>query len=281
MDTISNPLAIPLSDLLQRLNVLNGYVLLLDNQLKNFQNLFENSYKNNNVDISNIFAGFTLDIRDLTISTDQKYHSYLAAGIFVKEGEEYLKAADEIISYWSAWTVAQCYESFETFLRDINAYYYFGDVPHQPIGKLEHIPVETGNLDAWKALFRNRSWNTFTLLEQLRATAPLLADYEKTNVCRINLADWHDILAPVRHAITHANFLLHRRSREKGSKNLLDDLLPKYFSGTWITPDIYNLNITKEQAGDTVQLTGDYAHLIFKCLCDANGSDWQVLHRLS
>jgi hypothetical protein len=143
------------------------------------------------------------------------------------------------------------------------------------VGKLKHIPADSSNLDAWKAFFRERTWNSKNLLEQVRAITPDLVKYEKTNIRRINLVQWHSIFALVRHAITHSNSIITRKQLETMSNDEIS-LLGATFSGVWYAEE-YTLAISKDEAIQAIQTTGEHSYLIFKCLSEAGGFDWTVI----
>ena len=142
---------IPMEGILQRLNILNGFIQLLTHQLDIFQKNSKKSFEEQDVDSSNVFAGYALIIPDLSTPANQQPIDYVHGGAYIKEGEEYFKAGEEFVRNWSSWTIAQSYEAFETFLRDIAAYFFYYQRPQKPIGSLQQIPIEVESIDAWKA----------------------------------------------------------------------------------------------------------------------------------
>ncbi len=116
-----NPLNPPIYDLFYHLNTLNGLLFILDNQLKNYENLYRESISKTTLDISDIFSGASLAIRDLTEWSEDGWARYYPSGGFSTKGEEYLKLIKIILARESAWTVSQSLEAFERFLKDISA----------------------------------------------------------------------------------------------------------------------------------------------------------------
>jgi len=173
---------IPMEELLQRLNVLNGSINLLTDQLDIFSKTSKQSHEEQGVGSENVFAGFALLIPDLSSPIDRRYLSYVHGGAFIKQGDEYFEAGEELVKKWSSWTIAQSYEAFETFLRDISAYFYYKQRPQIPIGALRQIPIEVESLDAWRSFFRERKWDPSTILNLLRLTEPKIEDIEKHNI---------------------------------------------------------------------------------------------------
>jgi hypothetical protein len=271
----NHPLSKPLFSLLERLTALNGSLGLLNNQLDNYTSMFRQSFEDRGIDLSNAMAGFAFLLRDVSVPSEQKYLNYLPAGTFTKKGEQYLEAANEITGKWAAWSVAQSYESFETFLRDMATCYYFTWPPEKPLGNLEQIPIEYKNIEAWGKFFRLKQWNSFSLLAQLRLSAPSLTGWEKENILRVNLQDWHSLIAVVRHAIVHSNMVT-PRSKFQVSAKVINSLLPQEFPGTW-HGDEYSINFNRDTAKNAINLTGDYAYLVFKCLCIEKNIEWDLL----
>lgn len=278
---VTNPISPPLFALLERLTILNGQVSLLDNQLNNFRKFVMHNFEEHGFDTKRIFAGYKLTVTDLTVPIDHKYQEWFVAGKIALTGDKYLESADELISHSSAWAVAQSFEAFETFLRDINASYYLNTKPSKPIGHLKQIPIEADSLSAWKSYFRSNSWNTRSLLEQVRASAPSLGNYEKLNIRNIDLGQWHLLFIAARHAITHSNSLIYREQLTKLSisKDSVEKLLPLAFPGLW-QDDTYKLTISKEDAKEIIEITAAYACLIFKCASEVSGFDPEVITRI-
>ena len=256
---------IPTEEILWRLNVLNGFIKLLSNQLDIFQRTFKRSYEEHGVDSSNVFAGFALIIPDLSTPTDYHFLRNVHGGAFIKQGDEYFKAGEELVRNWSSWTIVQSYEAFETFLRDITAYFFYKQRPRKPVGTLQQIPIDIENIDAWKSFFRERKWEPSTILNLLRLTEPTIEEVEKHNILRLDLQQWFLVYTSVRHAITHSNSRLSRHDIN-ASDISIDNILPTLFPGTW-DGDIYNISCTEEIAENIIKLTGAYAFLIYKKLC--------------
>ena len=116
-----NPLNTSVYDLFYHLNTLNGLLFTLDGQLTNFEKLYRESISETSLDISMIFSGASLVIRDLTEWPESGWAKYYPSGAFSSKGEEYFKLIRVLLARESAWTVSQAYEAFETFLKDISA----------------------------------------------------------------------------------------------------------------------------------------------------------------
>lgn len=265
IEETSSTIHIPMEELLQRLNILNGFIQLLSNQLTNFQKTSKKTLENHGVASSYAFAGFALIIPDLLTPTDQRFANYVHGGVYVREGEDYFSAGEEFVRNWSSWTIAQSYEAFESFLRDIAAYYFHKQRPQKPIGSLQQIPIDIENIDAWKSHFRERKWDPSTILNLLRLTEPTIEEVEKHNILQTDLQQWFQIYTSVRHAVTHSNSRLLRQDL-KASLASIEKILPSYFPGSW-TGDTYYMQCSEVNAISIIKLTGSYAYLIYRKLC--------------
>ena len=114
-----NPLNPPIYSLFYHLNTLNGLLFTLDNQLQIFEKQYRESISQSSIDISDIFAGCRLLIRDLTEWPGEGLVRYYPSGRFSSKGEEYFEVIKIILARESAWTIAQSLEAFERFLKDI------------------------------------------------------------------------------------------------------------------------------------------------------------------
>jgi hypothetical protein len=260
---------IPMEELLRRLKTLNGFIHLLAHQLNIFQKTSIKSFEEKDVDSSKVFAGFALIIPDLSTPDNQHFLNHVHGGAYVKKGDEYFKAGEELVKNWSSWTIAQSYEAFETFLRDIAAYFFRAQRPQKPIGSLQQIPIDTDNIDAWKSYFRERKWDPSNILNLLRLIEPEIEKTERHNILRLDIQQWFSIYTSVRHAVTHSNSRLMRQDI-KASAASIEEILPAFFPGSWVE-DTYYINCSQENAINIIKLIGAYAFLIYKNLCHKRG----------
>ena len=116
-----NPLNTPLYDFFYHLNTLNGLLFTLKNQLNNFEKLYRDSISKTSFDISRIFSGTSIVIRDLTEWPESGWARYYPSGKFSSKGEEYFELIRVLLARESAWSISQAYEAYEKFLKDISA----------------------------------------------------------------------------------------------------------------------------------------------------------------
>lgn len=260
---------IPMEELLRRLKTLNGFIRLLAHQLEVFEKTATKSFEGQEIDSSKVFAGFALLIPDLLTPDDQHFLNHVHGGSYVKEGDEYFKAGEELVKNWSSWTIAQSYEAFETFLRDTAAYFFHAQRPQKSIGSLQQIPIDADNIDAWRSYFRERKWDPSNILKLFRHIEPEIEKTEKHNILQLDIQQWFLIYTSIRHAITHSNSRLLRQDIKALSVSV-EKILPAFFPGTW-EEDTYYINCSQENAIKVIKLIGAYAFLIYKKLCQKRG----------
>ena len=266
------PLSPPVNILFDRLATLNGMLLLLSNQLNNFEKLWRRTFREQEVDISHTFAGFTLGISDLTDSPAPQVRGWYPVGSFTARGDEYLKSSRALIARETGWTVSQGYEAFETFLKDLSAYLF---IAHPESIEVAKAKLQAANLSDMKDAVRQLRWNTIKFTKTFGRISKRLVDSEYSNNRGINIPCWHTAFAEVRHAVTHSNFLVKKARLDKmGSQSQM--ILRKNFDGN-DSEDGYSLVITTEQAKAALEFTGEYSFLIFKCLSTEFGYEWDIL----
>ena len=86
-----NPLNTPVNELFYQLNTLNGLLFTLDNQLNNFDKLYRGAISKASFDISLIFSGTSLALRDLTEWPADGWAKYYPSGKFSSKGERYFE----------------------------------------------------------------------------------------------------------------------------------------------------------------------------------------------
>lgn len=205
----------PIYDLFYHLNTLNGLLFTLDNQLKNFEKLYRESISKSSCDISDIFSGARLVIRDLTEWPDDGCARYYPSGTFSSKGEEYFKLIKILLARESAWTVSQSLEAFERFLKDISTNMLLN---HQPLAETKKIQkfesdrkskgLEKSNVIFWRTYFDYHYKTNREKLKFLRKVCPDIETAETNNNRVINLNDWFAVVEEVRHSATHSNFLI-------------------------------------------------------------------------
>ena len=262
-------LANPILQLYEALSALNGFVSILNNQLDNFRNHTIKLYEENDIDISLVMAGYNLLVQDLTEQSNPNPMPFFPVGGFSRRGEDYFSAADELIQKWAGFTIAQIFESLETFSRNQAASLFWLYPPESPVGKLRQIPIEVSDYSAWQAFFRQNRWNIFSIIDLFRLQASDLERKEQSDILKLNLKDWLSLLATVRHAVTHSNSVF-KKDNIRINHSQANRLLRKHFPGVW-EGDTYTLSVTRDKAKKNIEIAASYAYLIYKNLAKSVG----------
>ena len=280
-----NPLNPPIYDLFYHLNTLNGLLFTLDDQLKNFEKLYRDSISKSSFDISVIFSGARLVIRDLTECPEggvARY--YYTSGKFSSKGEEYFELIRVLLARDSAWTVSQAYEAYEKFLKDISATLFLENqqlVEPRKVEKFEsdkksHNLEKTG-ISFWRTYLDFHYKTNTEKLKFLRKICPDISKGETHNNRVINLTDWFAVVEELRHSATHSNFII-RTGRMKNWSKAKREILKKYFPGN-NTERGYQLNITNKDATFCLELFSEYSFQVYKFLSISRRYDWNILQK--
>lgn len=282
MNEKTNPYEKPCKELFAKLNITFGLLFHLVNHLSNYRESVKQLLIQNGFEISDMFAGSALVIRDLTEWPEDNWARYYSTGNFISYGESYLSNADDLIYREAAWTISQAYEAFETYLKGISASYIYKnpDSVNQSLftkhsKSLINSELKKNSLEYWNKFVRLSYRSGKDALNFLRKEAPSLSEWEKQNNRNNNLTVWFKIVSEVRHATTHSNLLIDN-AKLSSLPNTEVILMNKYFPGIR-TKNGYELRITQKSAETALIFFGEYAFLLFKCLSIKNGYNWQAL----
>ncbi len=277
-----NLLNVPLYDLFYHLNTLNGLLFTLDNQLSNFERLYRESISKASFDISMIFSGASLVIRDLTEQPNDGWARHYPSGGFSAKGEGYFNTISVLLARESAWTVSQAYEAYEKFLKDILAILLVENQQLAEAKKVEKIESDKNSKNLtkadiafWRAYVESNYRKNTDKLKLLRKICPDISNGETQNNRGINLIDWFAVVEELRHSATHSNFIM-KTGRMKNWSKARREILRKYFSGKKIEQG-YQIDITKEDATFCLALFSEYAFQVYKFLSISRGYDWNIL----
>jgi len=279
-----NPLNKSINDLFCHMNTLNGLLSNLENQLNNFKKLYKDSISKTSFDISRIFSGYSLVIRDLTEWPKDGWARYYSSGKFTSKGEEYFELIKVLLARVSAWTVSQAYEAFERYLKDISATFLLENQQLAETKKVEKFKSaeKSNNLSMTDITF----WREYlgycnkTNTERLKLLRKICSDISKgetENNRVIDLKDWFGVVEEVRHSATHSNFII-KTSRIKNWSEAKRNILKEYFPGISLEQG-YRLDITSKNARFCLNLFSEYSFQIYKLLSISRGYDWNILKK--
>lgn len=254
----TNPLFDPFEKLCQALTTIFAACFSFDNRLKNYSKQLADNYIDNNIDINNLSSGAALPICDLTVMLgDNHCPDYYIAGVHSVKGEGYISYTDALLFKINAFLIAQSYEAFETFLKNIMVIYL--------IESKEYITKDEAECFVDKRL---RSKNNRKLLKCMRDRAPLLNCFEKINSRNIDLRSWYEAVSEIRHAVTHKSAFILKKKIQGNIKIFLES-----FSATEVI-DGYILEAKQHETTRAIECFGEYALLIYKCMSLSKNYKW-------
>ena len=279
-----NPLNTSVYDLFHHLNTLNGLLFTLDGQLTSFEKLYRESIAEASFDISTIFSGSSLAIRDLTEWPQSGFAIYYPSGVFSSKGEEYFKLIRVLLARESSWTVSQAYEAFESFLKDVSAALLLENKMLAEPKKVEKFESDKRsnnltktNIAFWRGYIDYNYKTNTDRLNFLRKICPDISIVETKNNRAINLTEWFSVVEELRHSATHSNFIIYTKRMTNWSKTKRE-ILQRYFSGI-NTDEGYQLDITIKNATFCLELFSEYSFQIYKFLSISKGYDWNILQK--
>lgn len=259
---------------------INGMLFLIANQIENYEKQQEHLWKTKNIKFQR-FMGASLTVSDLTGPTDNGWLYHYPAGGFSVKGHEFDIMKDEVIRRFSCFSVAQSYETFETFLKDTVARYLYlhpSAAIDKDIKKFEqkHKEMDSSNVKYWIELvrFARGTYGGQTnekLFEFLRNAVPRLKKAEHNNNRGTDLIKWYKAASVARHAITHSRLEI----PHKDWKYL--DKKDKTFFPCKNQGEKHFLTITKTHAKNCLTMFAEYGFLIFKCLSEKEGYRWNIV----
>jgi hypothetical protein len=271
-----NPLTESLWKLFDHLNIINGLLFLLAAQLRGYVAQVRELTKGKPSDHV-LFASVSLTVSDVSLKDD--LIEFFASGGLTAHGEEFLQVAEQLISRNAGWSIAQGWERFESYLKDVTSAYLQTHPADAEKDKLESYLAKLGlgslrSFDDWRQFVARRygGQNNEELFRFLRSLAPDLVGIEVKNAKRVDLARWYKVAAVVRHASTHSNGVVEPEQRAKVD----DGLLQRWFPGEDVD-GTYALRISVTAVDDALQTFAEYGFLIFKLLCQKAGYHWDIL----
>jgi hypothetical protein len=279
-----NPFNASVYNLFYHLNTLNGLLFTLDGQLTSFEKLYRESFSGTPVDISMIFSGASLVIRDLTEWSKSGWATYYPSGAFSSKGEEYFKLIKVLLARESSWTISQAYEAFETFLKDVSATLLLKNKGLAETKKVEKFESDkkSNNLTKtdiafWREYISYHYKTNTEKLKFLRKICPDISKGEMANNRAINLTEWFPVVEELRHSATHSDFIIHANRMKNWSKTKRD-ILKGYFTGI-NTDQGYQIDITIKDATFCLELFSEYSFQVYKFLSISRGYDWNILQK--
>jgi len=214
--------------------------------------------------------GSNLYVQDLTARGSEP--RYLLTGHqYDVSPAKYLEVESGLARWVGAWVVAQSFEGFESFVKDVAA---------QLVVDREDLPG-LNKREKWERLARNRGkpsvdWASFEsareaiperqCLPLIRAAVPQLREIEEKNDLGLQLQTWLRVAADVRNAATHGGGVISGRVAARMGPSRWE-LLRSLFSCE-MEEGQYRLVLHPEEVERAAETFRAYAYLIYATVCE-------------
>jgi|GEM_PF-2996213 len=266
----ANPYDIPLRAGFTQWVLLNGVMFQFETHYKHRVAEIERALKSQRGP-TRLLAAASLLIEDPTFWPVDRWARPFPIGGHFKRGRRFLTALHESMAREAAWTVAQAFEAFETFLKDFSAVYLKRN-PAQLSSlvwtkrrrKTASVKPRTRHLRDYRDFVRSEFRGADDLAKRLRESVPgiALAEQKDVNVYLLDFVEWSAVVTEARHAVVHAGGVLSPAQLKRLGPARIG-LLRKHFPGRQ-TASGYRLTLGAEDARKAVQTFAAYALLMYK-----------------
>ena len=164
-----------------------------------------------------------------------------------------------LLSYVSCLTISQIFEVFESFLKNVLTESAYQQNELIEILKIESINTQFDSIRS--SLYKIQGTNNKGLIKSLRKVSPFFKQHEHDNIWGINMSDWFNLIASIRHIVIHNRQIVGSDFdpflKSYGLKKLFD----RHFSLNGRL-----LVLTTYEANTIIDYLYQYAHLIYKGL---------------
>lgn len=273
-----HPLDASLRTLFARLSALRFQLLQSETATSNFAGTIEDVKRRFDEGGGKLWTGSALIIRDLALWPNDPNS---CAEIFpvardTAVADECLELSEIIHHTARNWAIAQAYERYESYLKDILAATFLhnpslADPSQFQAHKRKVQNFDNSNLAHWRQFIVRRygGKNNSELFKILRKLSLPLATAEAKNRAGVNLAVWYAAWSALRHAITHSSsVILGDAFTSLGSDELA--ILRKMVT---IREGSSKIEVLPEsgEAERCIDLTAEYGYLIFRSLSQRLG----------
>jgi hypothetical protein len=266
----ANPYDIPLRAGFTQWVLLNGVMFQFENHYKHRVAEIERDLKSQRRP-TRWFAAASLLIEDPTFWPVDRWARPFPIGGHFKKGRRFLTALHESMAREAAWTVAQAFEAFETFLKDFSALYLKRNPTQLSTAvwtkrrrKTAPVKPRTRHLRDYREFVRSEFRGADDLAKRLRQSVSgiALGEQKDMNVYLLDFVEWFAVVTEVRHAVVHAAGVMSALQLKRLGP-ARTRLLRKHFAGRQ-TASGYRLTFDAKDARKAVETFAAYALLIYK-----------------
>jgi hypothetical protein len=208
---------------ISRLGLYNGLIYQNKKHLADIILTYKKTSKQISPDLSIPMFGSKLVYRNVLTRKHEIAYSHFVDNKNIEE------SIAELNLLFCNMCISQCYEAFETYLKDIVALKLL-DTPSL-VTSLDKEIITTNfkacrdSIDKAKWKTRKNNKHLFSLLYKLN---PEIRNIESDNVISFNFSEWYVVFSDIRHSIVHANSYINIQPTKEYSK-FQKDILNKLF----------------------------------------------------
>jgi hypothetical protein len=281
-----NELRVPLEKYFNRIANLQGTLLHIEKALTDYSKIFRQRYDKSKDTYKDKVPDFALGLRliisDLTGETDNGWDFYFPTdGKHIVTATNYDSEIDNLIKRETGFSLAQGFEAFSTFLKDILAS-YFMIKPYEGIRfNIIDERVDIKEIDWGDAIRDFKSGkNNKNLFKLIRKINSDFEYSERNNNKQIDFKDWYTVYSLFRHKMVHESGKLLKTDKDFRNFNSEQMRYLESYFPFLESEDKLIFNIKRKVGDISLKLLSEYAFLIFKELSITLGYDWKILKNM-
>lgn len=263
---MKNYLTLILDDYFKEITKLEGLLFLIEIFIKYTKRNLETEPDRSVAELSSTYRDLSQKNSGPNLFRTGHYFSYMIS---------YLKQnASIIVSRECCFGIAQTYEVFESFLKNIliellmNRTEYFYPINKDKI----MLPKSRFEVIEYVNLIQRKDRNNKKLLWFLRRISDFYKKHEMENIWNYNMANCFDMMSEIRHAIIHNRQNMTIKVREVINLNKNQEIFNKYFNKE-LSDTTGIITTDRLKTGEIIHLFNQFAHLIWKSLSLESGLD--------
>lgn len=247
------------------------------------QNMFKNDLKKHikaTNESNNNFAfrsASRLIISDISGETDDGWEiNFPTDYTKVINWTGYSKEVEKMIARQGAYTIAQSCEAFVRYLKDIVSIQLYHH--KAKASKFDKAYKQCDTVDKFRTAIEHNYHlrNTENLFLFLEKTSKEFKKSKKNNNLGFDLTDFYQVVAFVRHKVTHTSARFESDEIEDWDSEL-KGIFENYFNTREISDDESIIFMDKHKTNRVVKRIAELGFIIFKSLSISNGYKWKMI----
>jgi len=190
---------------------------------------------------------------------------------------EYDQEIENLIAREAGYTIAQSCEAFVRFLRNVVAIQLMHNQGEAIAIDKKFSDCKTEEEFKTRVRKVSKLRSTENLFQTIEDTCRKFKSIKEKNNLGIELTNFYEILAFVRHKVTHSSSRFSPSETNNWSESL-HAIFENYFATVQLKKDLL-IKMNKQQANRVVKRTAELGFIIFKSLSICNNYEWNILEK--